>query len=233
MTVHPGTRLVIAVNFVIVALSSSLQLQAVIVSCAWLMALLQAGGNKQHQRRLFLRIWLIAGLFLSLIHMLSFQGGVHMEISGFRNAAVPFFRIGALMSACLWLVATIRPEALYAMLIDLKMPMPIIYLLYKVLYFIPRMAEKGKEILDAQQARGFVLAGIRSRIKGLVLVLAPLMSSTIYELETSSAAITARGLQSPMPKTHLTVIRISGIDLTLIAISFLLAAIFLILRISS
>jgi len=233
MVVHPGTRLVIALSFVIVALSSSLQLQAVIISCGWLMALLQAGGNKQNQRRLFLRIWLIAGLFLSLIHMLSFQGGVHMEISGFRTAAAPFLRIGALMSACLWLVATIKPESLYAMLIDLNMPMPIIYLLYKVLYFIPRMAEKGLEILEAQQARGFALAGIKNRAKGLVLVLAPLMSSTIYELETSSAAIAARGLRSPMPKTHLTAISFSGLDVALLIVSLLIAIISIALRIFS
>jgi energy-coupling factor transport system permease protein len=223
--VHPGTRLVIAFSFVIVALSSSLPLQALIVACGWFMALLKAGGNKQSQCRLFLRSWLTAGLFLALIHMLSFEGGLHMDGSGFKGAVAPFLRIGALMASCLWLIATTKPEAFYALLIDLKVPMPAIYLFYKVLYFIPRMAEKGREILEAQQARGFALAGVKNRIKGLLLVLAPLMSSTIYELETSSAAITARGLRSPMPKTHLVDIRFSPADFVLILLSILFVAI--------
>lgn len=222
---HPGTRLVIALSFVIVALSSSLPLQALLVACGWFMALLKAGDNKQSRPRIFLRIWATAGLFLTLIHMLSFEGGPHMEVSGFKDAVVPFLRIGVLMASCLWLIATIEAESLYAMLIDLKVPMLAIYLFYKVLYFIPRIAEKGREILEAQQARGFSFAGVKNRAKGLLLVLAPLISSAIYELEISSAAITARGLRSSLPKTHLIDIRFSRADFALIMLSVILVAI--------
>jgi len=165
--------------------------------------------------------------------MLSFEGGLHMDLSGFKGVVAPFLRIGALMASCLWLIATTKSEAFYAMLIDLKVPMSAIYLFYKVLYFIPRMAEKGREILEAQQARGFALSGVKNRAKGLVLVLAPLMSSTIYELETSSAAITARGLRSPMPKTHIADIQFSTADIVLITVSILLVAITVVRNISS
>lgn len=182
----------------------------------------------QDPGKIFLRLWLTAGIFLLIIHCVTYNNGLVFDNHGLVAAGKSFFRIGALMAIFLWLSRTIKSEELYAMLMDIGLPMSLIYLLLRTIYTIPRLGEKAKEILIAQQARGFVLKGIRNRINGLRLVLAPLFSSMVYELEESSASLTARGIFAPGRKSHFVELRFGLQDAMLIVSSMVLTTLLLV-----
>jgi energy-coupling factor transport system permease protein len=167
-----------------------------------------------------------------LIHCISFDGVPYFDQKGLLVAGKIFLRIGSFMIAFLWIIRTCRPEELYALSIDLRVPVPVIYLVFKIIYFLQKIGEKAKEILTAQQARGFMLKGIRNRFKALILILIPLFSTTIYELEENSAAIVARGLYAPGRKSHLIKIKFTYLDvLTIVTLTIIICSVLLISKI--
>jgi energy-coupling factor transport system permease protein len=177
---------------------------------------------------IFLRLWLTAGFFLTIIHTISYDDGLIFNQDRLYVAGKSFFRIGSLMVTFLWIIRTMKAEELYAMLIDLRFPVPVIYVIFQAIYLIPRLIERAKDILVAQQARGFILRGVRCRLKALILILSPLFSTMIYELEEGAASISSRGLQAPGKKSHIAIIRFTSLDIILIGMSIAITTFFVI-----
>jgi len=69
---------------------------------------------------------------------------------------------------------------------------------------IPRMAERAREITDAQRARGLDTEGspIR-RLRGIVPLAGPMISSSLSEVEERSMALEARAFSAPVKRTLL------------------------------
>jgi energy-coupling factor transport system permease protein len=69
---------------------------------------------------------------------------------------------------------------------------------------IPRMGERASEIIDSQRARGLDTEGsITRRLRGLVPLAGPMISSALSEVEERSMALEARGFSAPARRTTL------------------------------
>ena len=220
LTLHPVTRLIIALFFLFLVAFLPLEYQAIFIFVGALIAWTRQRLPYHDPGKIFIRLWLVAGFFLILIHCISWNGELVFSRAGLISAGRSFFRIGSLMVAFLWLIRTVRKEALYSMLLDFRIPMKIIYVLFQAIYFLPRFGERAKEILLAQQARGFALKGVINRLRAYILILTPLLNTMIYEMEENAAAMTAKGLNAPGKKSHLTQIRFASVDILFIIILF-------------
>ena len=225
---HPMTRLLIALCFIVLVFGLSVGYQAIAVFSGVIIAwgLVRAIPSRD-PGRIFLRLWLTAGFFLMIIHSVSFNDSFVFNQNGLQVAGRSFFKIGSLVVAFLWVIRTTKVEELYAMLLDLRLPVSVIYVLFQAIYLIPRFGDRAREILIAQQARGFVLKGIRNRLRALILIFAPLFSTAIYELEENAASISARGLHAPGRKTHLCKITFTALDAMLFVAFIVVTSVFL------
>ena len=214
--IHPGTRLLISFSFIFLVFLLPLTYQFIALVMMGIFSWRTDPLALKDPESIFINLWLSSGIFLILIHTLSYSNGFIFNRDGLVIAGRAFFKIGSLMVAFLWLIRTMKAEELYSLLIDLQIPLPIIFIFFKAIFLVPRFGEKGKEILIAQQARGFVLKGVKNRLRALILILSPLFSTMVYELEEGAASISSRGLYAKGPKTHITKIQFSFLDLMLI-----------------
>ena len=233
MTLHPGTRFVTAACFVSIGFMLPLPFQACEVLIGgvlvWIMTKPLVCNDPGHA---FIKVWLTAGFFLTMIHGLHFPGGISIDSEGLRISGRSFFRIGALMVSFLWLARSVKEEELYAFFIDLRLPPPFIYLIFQTVFLIPRFGERAMVILTAQQARGFIFKGLCNRVRALFLIFPPMFASMLYELEETAASLSARGLHSPGRKSHLCNIEFGSIDLFII-IGLIILTCFLFFKVGS
>jgi energy-coupling factor transport system permease protein len=223
LSTHPAAKLFMAISFITLILSIPVIYRSVVV----LMGALIVWGVLKPSKvsdpgRIFIRLWLTAGLFLFLMHGLTFNGGMGISHHGLTIAIRNFLNIGSLMVSFLWMTRSIKAEEFYSMLIDFHLPISLIYIVFQAIYLIPKFGVKSKDILVAQQARGFPLKGLRNTLRILPLIFSPLFSSMIYELEENAASVAARGLYAPGQKTHLCEIRFKLFDGVLVATSVLI-----------
>jgi energy-coupling factor transport system permease protein len=72
---------------------------------------------------------------------------------------------------------------------------------------IPRMAERASEITDSQRARGLDTQGSPwRRIRGIVPLAGPMISSALSEVEERSMALEARAFSAPQRRTVLRIL---------------------------
>lgn len=76
---------------------------------------------------------------------------------------------------------------------------------------VPRMVERAAEIVDAQRARGLDTEGspVR-RVRGVVPLAAPMISSALNEVEERTMALEARAFSAPGRRTVLRVLPDTG-----------------------
>ena len=69
---------------------------------------------------------------------------------------------------------------------------------------VPRMAERAREIVEAQRSRGLnTEGGFLARVRGLVPLAGPLVLSALTEVEHRAMALEARGFTAPGRRTVL------------------------------
>lgn len=69
---------------------------------------------------------------------------------------------------------------------------------------VPRMAERAREIVESQRARGLnTQGGLRSRLRGLVPLAGPLVLGALTEVEHRTMALEARAFTAPGRRTVL------------------------------
>lgn len=69
---------------------------------------------------------------------------------------------------------------------------------------VPRMAERAREIVDAQRARGMdTEGGLRGRLRGLLPLAGPLVLGALTDVEQRTMALEARAFAAPGRRTVL------------------------------
>lgn len=77
-----------------------------------------------------------------------------------------------------------------------------VYIIGAAIGTIPRMAERATEITDSQRARGLDTEGSPwRRVRGIVPLAGPMISSSLSEIEERSMALEARAFSAPGPRT--------------------------------
>jgi energy-coupling factor transport system permease protein len=78
---------------------------------------------------------------------------------------------------------------------------------------VPRMAERAREIVDAQRARGMdTEGGIPARLRGLVPLAGPLVLGALTDVEQRTMALEARAFAAPGRRTTLRPYPDSGVQ---------------------
>jgi energy-coupling factor transport system permease protein len=82
-----------------------------------------------------------------------------------------------------------------------------VYVIGAAIGTIPRMAERASEITDSQRARGLDTQGSPwRRVRGIVPLAGPMISSSLSEIEERSMALEARAFSAPVRRTVLRVL---------------------------
>jgi energy-coupling factor transport system permease protein len=82
-----------------------------------------------------------------------------------------------------------------------------VYIIGAAIGTIPRMAERASEITDSQRARGLDTQGSPwRRVRGIVPLAGPMISSSLSEIEERSMALEARAFSAPVRRTVLRVL---------------------------
>jgi energy-coupling factor transport system permease protein len=111
------------------------------------------------------------------------------------------------------MIAT-RPDNLMLALIERGLPRQIAYIILTSLQIIPRFQNKAEVILDAQRARGLETEGsLFHRLRILVPLIAPLILSSILELDERAIALEARAFSRQGPRTSMTILKDSKIQM--------------------
>lgn len=64
---------------------------------------------------------------------------------------------------------------------------------------VPALAERARSVRDAQRARGLDIdGGLRSRLRGLVPLVGPVVAGTLHSIELRTLALEARGFGRPI-----------------------------------
>jgi len=106
------------------------------------------------------------------------------------------------------------------------------FVLASTLTLLPAIAERARRIREAQESRGLVVSrGLLSRVAAFRLQAVPLVLSLIEDAGTRAAALEARGLSSPGPRTSYREVPDSATQRTARAVLVLAALAAVVLRV--
>ncbi|NIS80433.1 MAG: hypothetical protein GTO14_09565 [Anaerolineales bacterium] len=152
-----------------------------------------------------LSLFLIQGFFTPGESVLFTVGPFTYTLEGVWLAARFSARILVWLGAATLLMIVTRPDNLMLALIERGLPREIAYIILTSLQIIPRFQSKAEVILDAQRSRGLETEGsLLHRMRILVPLIAPLILSSILELDERAIALEARAFSRPGPRTNLT-----------------------------
>jgi energy-coupling factor transport system permease protein len=124
--------------------------------------------------------------FLLLIHGL--LGGEPLRALTFGG------RIGTMVLGFLMLLVTIHPARLVDALVARRVPFAFAYLLSATLQAVPRLRDRGRQILEAQRCRGLRVRGsLFRRIGAIVPLTVPLVLGALAEVDDRAMALESRG----------------------------------------
>ncbi len=228
MSFHPLTHMVVAAGAVLLAVALPMPAGAAVLGILLSAAALLPTRTDARLTGAFLRLIAIAAFFLFLLHGVTWSPpGV--TITGLGRALEAFIRIAAPFAAVLYLSKRISGDEFYALLIDLRVPPVVIFILFRTLWLIPRMSERMREALTAQKMRGMPAESALQRARAVIPSLSPVFSSMVDETSRHALVITARGFLRPGPKTHALPLRFEPRDVIAVSGTVALTAILLIL----
>ena len=130
-------------------------------------------------------------------------------MSGLTVAA----RLLLALGGTLLLMLSTRPDKLVLALRERGLPNALGYIVLTALQIFPRFQDRARVILDAQKARGLEIeVNLLRRLRLLVPLIAPLILSSIVDVEERAMALEARAFNYPADKTSLIVLRDSAIQ---------------------
>jgi energy-coupling factor transport system permease protein len=117
---------------------------------------------------------------------------------GLSLAAEVVARILTMAGAAVLFYATTRPAELVASLQHHGVSPRLTFVIHNSVATIPRLAERAREVTDAQRARGLDTEGSwLRRARGVMAVAAPTVLGAIGEVETRTMALETRGFTRP------------------------------------
>jgi energy-coupling factor transport system permease protein len=104
-----------------------------------------------------------------------------------------------------------------------NIPRDIIIPISVVFRYIPSVFEEIKSITNAMKMRGFGLTvkSLKNPLKLIEFYMIPLLISAVKTADELSAASLTRGLSNPNPRTHLIDVKLTKLDYSLLAITFI------------
>lgn len=152
-----------------------------------------------------LSLFIIQGFFSPGEEILFRLGPFSLKLEGILLAANYSARILTWLSAVILLMLITRPDHLMLALAERGLPHQIGYIILTALQIIPRFQKRAETILDAQRARGLETEGnLLQRLRALIPLTAPLILSSILELDERAIALEARGFTHKGQRTSLT-----------------------------
>ena len=227
MKLHPLTHIIIAAEFAVFTLILPTY-QGLGVLVLWLLLTLMIPLRTETKLTgTFLKILVVAAVFLFLIHGVSWRPlGISME--GIITGLTGFAHIAAPVMFIIYLSRMVQSEEIFALLIDLKVPSAVILILFRTIWLVPRFVERIDEVITAQKLRGMRIETASQRIRALIPTLSPIFSSVLDEISENSLTLTARGFLQPNEKSHLIVLRCSLNDAVIIfVITFIFSILWL------
>ena len=119
-------------------------------------------------------------------------------------------------------ITTTKVSEFIASMEKSNIPRDIIIPVSVVFRYIPSVLEEIKSITNAMKMRGFGLTvkSLKNPLKLLEFYMIPILISAIKTADELSAASLTRGLSNPEPRTHLLEVKLTKLDYTLLAITF-------------
>jgi len=136
--------------------------------------------------------------------------------------ASPYLKLFAVGPIWFVFVYTVRPDEFCEMLLSIKMPLKLVFLVKAILRFVPVMSRKLITILNAQKLRGLTVGGRNPLVvvKKYSPILVPLSNYLLQSVDEVEKSVSVRGYGLRTP-TIVTEQKISTIDYTIIAISII------------
>lgn len=131
-------------------------------------------------------------------------GPVRVSEAGFDRAVVLGGRIVAIVFAFLAMLGSVSPSRLVAAMAARGVPFSLTYLIVSTLTLVPRMRDRARGILEAQQCRGLRLGGSPvARLRALGPLVLPLVLGALAEVDEQVMALDTRGAGSGLRRTPL------------------------------
>ncbi len=212
---HPLTKLLLAFFLLVCGLALPGVWAGYLAFALLVMPLALWGGVLRPLLRAVLRsvvpfaisLFLIQGFLWPRGTPIAAMGPVSLKLEGLLFAIRSTGRILMVVSSFLLLALTTRPDALALTLGQRGVPKSLTYIVVSTLQIVPRFQLKAATILDAQQSRGLEIRGsLRRRVRALVPLIAPLVLSSLVDIEERAMALEARAFSRKGPKTSLLVL---------------------------
>ena len=199
----PLTRLVVAVTTMATALILGGVLCPLVLLAVAVVVPAVVARELPRVLRLGLTLSLPLAVSAVVVNVL-FTTGTTAE--GIALAAEVVVRVLTMAGAAVLFYATTRPAELVGSLQYHGVSARLTFIVHNAVAMIPRLAERAREVADAQRARGLDTEGnwLR-RGRGLVALASPTVLGAIAEVETRTLALETRGFTRPGQATVLRV----------------------------
>ena len=158
-----------------------------------------------------LSLALIQGFFTLGDTTLFSLGSFTFTLEGLLSGLTVAARLLLALGGTLLLMLSTRPDKLVLALRERGLPNALGYIVLTALQIFPRFQERARVILDAQKARGLETeVNLLRRLRLLVPLIAPLILSSIVDVEERAMALEARAFNFSAPKTSLIELRDSS-----------------------
>ena len=156
----------------------------------------------------FLSLVLIQGFFTPGPTLLFRLGPFSYTLEGLEVALLFSARLLVGLGAATLLMMITRPDALMRALVERGLPNQIAYIVVTTLQIVPTFQARARAILDAQRSRGLETEGpMTTRLRALAPLVAPLILSSLMEIEERAIALEARAFNRPGARTSLVILR--------------------------
>jgi energy-coupling factor transporter transmembrane protein EcfT len=208
---HPYTTLTLAgaVLLIAFALTRPLEVWLLVAVAAALAASAGSDVLRSSARTAVLLSVPIWALLFVLYGLLGAEprvtlGVVSLSAPGISRALVLGGRIAAIVLGFLTALATTSPHRLVEAMTASGVPFGRTFLLASTLTVLPRMRDRARQILEAQQCRGLRIGGSPlARLRALGPLALPLILGALAEVDEQVLALDARGAGSGVRRTTL------------------------------
>jgi energy-coupling factor transport system permease protein len=151
-----------------------------------------------------LSLVLIQGFFTHGPTILFRLGPFGYTLEGLQIALLFAARLLTGLGSATLLMMVTRPDTLMRALVEHGLPNQIAYITVTTLQILPTFQARAQAILDAQRSRGLETEGaLPTRVRALAPLVAPLIMSSLMEIEERAIALEARAFSREGPRTSL------------------------------
>jgi len=149
---------------------------------------------------------------------------ISIKKEGILFASLIGIRLLIAVSSLLLTFMATSPKNIVAALEEKGMSSNIGFVIISTLQIVPQMRRQSQKILDAQKSRGVEAEGnIWQRVKAYIPIIAPLILSSISQLEQRALALEARAFSAPVKKTSMIEFDLSRKDKIFRGVIYLIA----------